>query len=213
MTDALRFAHQFNPVIAYGDAVGNDCLELQRIFWSAGVRSDLFAAEAKPEMRALTRSWDDLELITRHDGLLLWHHSIGTDTVPRILATPARKAIVYHNITPGHYFAGLNDYLKTYAELGREQLKELAKVAEFGIADSEYNRKELEAAGLANTAVVPALVDWEDFDRPPDPDVARALADERTALLTVTQILPNKRVYYLGAPFALYREPDRTAEL
>jgi hypothetical protein len=125
MPEPLRFAHQFNPVIAYGDAVGNDCLELQRIFWSSGVRSDLFAAEAKPEMRALTRSWDDLGQITRRDGLLFVHHSIGTDTVPRVLASPARKAIVYHNITPGHYFAGLNDYLKSFAELGRELLNEL----------------------------------------------------------------------------------------
>src|SRR2546423_352787 len=106
-------------------------------------------------MRALTRSWDDLELIKRRDGLLLVHHSIGTDTVPKVLASPARKAIVYHNITPGRYFAGLNDYLKTFAELGREQLKELAKAAEFGIADSEYNRKELEAAGVATTAARP----------------------------------------------------------
>src|SRR5213083_727 len=211
--EPLRFAHQFNPVIAYGDAVGNDCLELQRIFWSAGVRSDLFAAEAKPEMRALTRSWDDLNLIQRRDGLLLVHHSIGTDTVPKVLASPARKAIVYHNITPGHYFAGLNDYLKSFAELGREQLKELAKAAEFGIADSEYNRKELEAAGLANTAVVPALVDWEDFDRPPDPEVARELADERTAILTVGQILPHKAVHDVVAAFAKYRETDRTARL
>src|SRR5213594_1615411 len=190
MTDPLRFAHQFNPVIAYGDAVGNDCLELQRIFWSAGVRSDLFAAEAKPEMRALTRSWDDLELITRRDGLLLVHHSIGTDTVRKVLVSPARKAIVYHNITPGHYFAGLNDYLKTFAELGREQLKD-----------------------LANAAVVPALVDWDDFDRPPDPEVARTLADERTAILTVGQILPHKAVHEVVAAFARYRESDRTAQL
>ena len=213
MPERLRFAHQFNPVIAYGDAVGNDCLELQRIFWSSGVRSDLFAAEAKPEMRALTRSWDELGLITRRDGLLLVHHSIGTDTVPKVLASPARKAIVYHNITPGHYFAGLNDYLKSFAELGREQLKELAKAAEFGIADSEYNRKELEAAGLANTAVVPALVDWEDFDRPPDPEVARELADERTSILSVGQILPHKAVHDVVAAFAKYRESDRTAHL
>src|SRR2546429_4294911 len=213
MPEPLRFAHQFNPVIAYGDAVGNDCLELQRIFWSAGVRSDLLAAEAKPEMRALTRSWDDLELIKRRDGLLLVHHSIGTDTVPKVLASPARKAIVYHNITPGHYFAGLNDYLKSFAELGREQLKELAKAAEFGIADSEYNRKELEEAGLANTAVVPPLVDWEDFDRPPDPEVARELADERTTILTVGQSLPHKAVHDVVAAFAKYRESDRTAHL
>src|SRR5256714_6773068 len=195
MGEPLRFAHQFNPVIAYGDAVGNDCLELQRIFWSGDLRSDCYAADAKPEMRALTRSWDDRELIKRSDGLLLVNHSIGTDTVPKVLASPARKAIVYHNITPGHYFAGLNDYLKSFAELGREQLKDLAKAAEFGIADSEYNRKELEAAGLANTAVVPALVDWDDFDRPPDPEVARDLAADRTTIPTVRQIPPPTPVH------------------
>jgi glycosyltransferase involved in cell wall biosynthesis len=211
--ERLRFAHQFNPVIAYGDAVGNDCLELQRIFWSCGVRSDLYAAEAKPEMRALTRSWDDLELLTRRDGMLLVHHSIGTDTVPKVLASPARKAIKYHNITPAHYFKGLNDYLARFAELGREQLKEYAKACEFGIADSEYNRKELEAAGCANTAVVPALVDWEQFDRVPDPDVMRELADERTTIVTVGQILPHKAVHDVIASFARYRESDRSARL
>src|SRR5438093_12355466 len=117
MTERLRFAHQFNPVIAYGDAVGNDCLELQRIFWSAGVRSDLLAAEAKPEMRALTRSWDDLALMTRRDGLLLVHHSIGTDTVHKVLASTAGKAIVSHNITPAHYFPARNESLASSAEL------------------------------------------------------------------------------------------------
>lgn len=209
----MRFAHQFNPVIAYGDAVGNDCLELQRIFWSAGVRSDLYASEAKPEMRAFTRSWDDLELIKSRDGILLVHHSIGTDAVPKVLASPARKAIKYHNITPGHYFKGLNDYLARFADIGREQLKELSAVAEFGIADSEYNRKELEAAGCPKTSVVPALVDWEQFDRVPDPDVARALADERTNILTVGQILPHKAVHDVIAAFARYREADSGARL
>jgi len=213
VTERLRFAHQFNSVIAYGDAIGNDCLELQRTFWSSGVRSELFAWEAKPEVRALVRDYHELETVQRRDGLLLVHHSIGNDAVPEVANLPIRKAIVYHNITPAKYFAGLNDELMRYADVGREQLKLLAKSAEFGIADSEYNRKELEEAGLANTAVVPPLVDWEDFDRPPDQDVARRLADERTAILTVGQILPHKAVHDVVAAFARYRESDRTAHL
>jgi len=213
VTERLRFAHQFNPVIAYGDAIGNDCLELQRIFWSAGVRSELFAWEAKPEVRALVRDYHELETVQRRDGLLLIHHSIGNDAVPEVAGLPIRKAVVYHNITPAKYFAGLNDELMRYADVGREQLKLLAKSAELGIADSDYNRKELEEAGLANTAVVPPLVDWEDFDRPPDQDVARRLADERTAILTVGQILPHKAVHDVVAAFARYRDSDRTAHL
>ncbi|MDP9275741.1 MAG: glycosyl transferase family 1, partial [Chloroflexota bacterium] len=100
MTEPLRFAHQFNPVIAYGDAIGNDCLELQRVFWSAGVRSDLFAWEAKPEVRALVRDYHEIETIARRDGLLLVHHSIGNDSVPEVAKFPVRKAVIYHNITP-----------------------------------------------------------------------------------------------------------------
>src|SRR5205823_13083879 len=122
-------------------------------------------------------------------GLIRWHPPMGNDDVPEFANLPVRKAVVYHNITPTSYYAGLNDKLTRYADVGREQLKLLAKSAEFGIADSEYNRKELEEAGLANTAVVPPLVDWEDFDRRPDQDVARRLADERTSILAVGQIL------------------------
>ena len=213
MTEPLRFAHQFNPVIAYGDAIGNDCLELQRIYWSSGVRSELFAWEAKPEVRALVRDYHELESLRRRDGLLLVHHSIGNDSVPEVANLPVRKAVVFHNITPAAYFAGLNDELMRYAEVGREQLKLLAKSAEFGIADSEYNRRELEQAGLANTAVVPPLVDWEDFDRPPDQEVARRLADERTSILTVGQMLPHKAIHDVVAAFARYRDSDRTAHL
>jgi len=211
--EPLRFAHQFNPVIAYGDAIGNDCLELQRVFWSSGVRSELFAREAKPEVRALVRAYHELQTIERRDGLLLVHHSIGNDAVPEVGDLPIRKAVVYHNITPANYFVGLNDDLRRYSEVGREQLRALAKTAEIGIADSEYNRQELEEVGFTNTAVVPPLVSWDDFERPPDPEVARELADERTAILTVGQILPHKAVHDVVAAFAKYRESDRTARL
>src|SRR5437588_554559 len=211
--ERLRFAHQFHPVIAYGDAIGNDAFELQRMFWSSGVRSDLFAWEAKPEVRGLVRDWKDLERITGRDGLLLVHHSMGNDVVSDVARLPLRKAIVYHNITPAKYFEGLNEHARRYAELGREQLAELARAAEFGFADSEYNRRELAEAGCANTAVVPIAIDWEQFDVAPDPKVARALADERTAILAVGQILPQKAIHDVIASFAAYRTSDQGARL
>jgi glycosyltransferase involved in cell wall biosynthesis len=208
----LRTVHQFHPVIAYGDAIGNDAFELQRMFWASDVRSDLFAWEAKPEVKALVRDWRDLERLPS-DALLLIHHSMGNDVIGEVAKLPQRKAIVYHNITPGSYFAGLNEHAKRYTELGREQLKELAKVAEFGFADSEFNRQELEAAGVAKTAVVPILYDWEAFDVAPDPRVLRTLSDERTAILVVGQILPQKAIHDVIAGFARYREGDRGAQL
>jgi glycosyltransferase involved in cell wall biosynthesis len=208
----LRTAHQFHPVIAYGDAVGNDCFELQRMFWASDVRSDLFAWEAKPEVRALVRDWRDLERLPK-DALLLIHHSMGNDIVDEVAKLPQRKAIVYHNITPAEHFVGINEHARIYSELGREQLRRLAQVAEFGFADSEFNRKELEAAGVATTAVVPILYDWEQFDVTPDAAVTRSLADERTSVLVVGQILPQKAVHDAIAGFAEYKRRDRGARL
>jgi glycosyltransferase involved in cell wall biosynthesis len=213
VTERLRAAHQFHPVIAYGDAVGNDCLELQRMFWASGIRSDLFAWGTRPEVRGLTRDWRDLERLKSRDGLLLVHHSMGNDAVSDVAKLPVRKAVIYHNITPAAYFEGLNEEARRYADIGRQQLVELARAAEFGFADSEYNRRELADAGCANTAVVPIAIDWEQFDVAPDPDVTRRLADERTVILVVGQILPHKAIHDVIAAFATYREADRGARL
>jgi glycosyltransferase involved in cell wall biosynthesis len=121
--------------------------------------------------------------------------------------------VIYHNITPAHFFAGLNEHARRYSEIGREQLAEFAKVSELGIADSEFNAKELLRLGFAKTAVVPIIVDWSAFDVEPDPDVLRELSDERTDILAVGQILPQKAVHKVVAAFARYRQGDPTARL
>src|SRR3989441_14955 len=213
MTVRLRFAHQFHPVVAYGDAIGNDAFELQRMFWSSGVRSDLFAWEAKPEVRGLVRDWKDLERITNRAGRLLGHHSMGNDVVSDVAKLPVGKEFVYQNITRESSFKGVNEHARIYAEFGREHLGELARSAELVSADSNHNRRELEEAGCANTAVVPIAIDWEQFDVTPDPEVARRLKDERTTILAVGQILPQKAIHDVIASFAKYRESDLSARL
>jgi glycosyltransferase involved in cell wall biosynthesis len=209
----IETAHQFAPTIAYGDAVGNDCFELQRLYWSRGVRSDLFAAEAKLEVRQFVQPWRDLEKLPTDATSLQVHISMGNDALWDVAKLPHRKTVIYHNITPAHFFEGLNEHARRYSEIGREQLAEFAKVAELGIADSLYNQKELIRAGFAKTAVVPIIVDWSAFDVEPDPAVLRALADERTDILAVGQILPQKAIHTVVAAFARYRDGDPTARL
>ena len=126
----LRSAPQFHATLAYGDAVGNDCFELQRLMWHDGVRSELFAEESKPEVRALARPWRDLEKEPTERTALFVHVSMGNDALDGVTALPHRKVVVHHNITPASYFSGLNEHAERYAARGREQLKALASVAE-----------------------------------------------------------------------------------
>jgi len=209
----LRRAYQFTPTVAYGDAVGNDTFELQRLFWRRGVASDVFAQEAKPGVEAFTRPWHELRAEPTAGSALLIHHSMGNEATSEVARLPHPKAVVYHNITPATFFEGISDQLVRHSELGREQLRELARACVLGIADSEFSRQELTEAGFERTAVVPILTDPSLFDVPPDPDVARELADERTSVLVVGQILPQKAVLDVLGSFARYRERDRSARL
>jgi len=209
----LRALHQFAPSIAFGDAISNDCFELQRLAWSSGLRSEVFVEEAKPEVRAFVRGWRDLGAEPPEDALLLLHVSMGHEMLDEIPSLRIPKAVVYHNITPASYFAGLNPHAEHYATLGREQLRRLARSCVLGIADSEFNRQELADAGFERTAVVPILYDWSTFETEPDRAVTRRLSDERTAILAVGQILPQKAVHDVVRAFARYRETDPAARL
>ena len=131
----LRSAPQLHPTLAYGDAIGNDCFELQRLMWRDGVRSELFAEEAKPEVRPFVRPWRELEREPLDGTALFVHVSMGNDALDGMSALPHRKVVVHHNITPATYFHGLNEHAERYAARGREQLAALAKTAELGIAE------------------------------------------------------------------------------
>ncbi len=209
----LRTLHQFHPTIAFGDAVSNDCFQLQHLLWQHGVRSDLFAQESRDEVRPFVRDWRGLVHEPAERAALLVHLSMGNDVLDDVATLTLPKAVVYHNITPARFFEGVNEQNRHYAELGREQLRRLAGSCELGIADSEYNRRELEEAGFARTAVVPLLLDWSSYEAEPDDRVARELADERTDIVVVGQILPQKAIHDVIAAFARYRERDATARL
>ena len=209
----LTRAYQFHPVVAYGDAIGNDAFALERLLWARGARSRIYAAHAHDEVAAFVRPWRDLAKEPRDGALLLLRHSMGNDCVDEVGELPLPKVLRYHNITPARYFVGLNEDLRKYSELGREQLRRLATKCEMGIADSEYSRKELEASGYGKTAVVPILVDWASFEQAPDPAVAARLADGRTHLLVVGQLVPQKAQHLAIAAFARYRQSDPSAHL
>lgn len=46
LSERLRIADQIVPTLTYGDAIGNDAFELQRLFWRRGVQSEISALDA-----------------------------------------------------------------------------------------------------------------------------------------------------------------------
>jgi len=209
----LRAIHQFTPTLTSADSISGDVFQLQRLFWRSGLAAPIYADHAAPTVRGFARDWHDLAAESTDLAALMVHISMGNDSLDEVAKFPQQLIVDYHNITPARFFEGLNEHARRYSEIGRRQLADYAKRAVLGIADSEYNRKELEQLGYAKTAVVPILVDWSAFDASPDATVARSLADERTSILVVGQLLPQKALHDVIPAFARYREGDRTARL
>ena len=200
-----RRIHQVLAALSYGDAIGNEALAIQRCLRAAGFESDIFAERVHPRMASLVRPLWEYERVSSPETVCLFHFSIGSAAGRLVYHAPDRLVSIYHNITPAHWFLGFHPHLAGLCHHGRRELVAFAPRTELALGDSEFNRKELEAAGYARTGVLPIVLDWSVYERPPSPIVRRLYADGRTNLLFVGRVIPNKKIDDLIRVFVAYQ--------
>ncbi|MCS7313165.1 MAG: glycosyltransferase [Acidobacteria bacterium] len=200
----MAVIHQFTPVLSYGDAISDSILELQSILRSAGHESEVFVEQAHPKVAHLCHPFVRYRPAPDHFQIL--HFSIGSDINVFVGLSPGRKVLVYHNITPHTYFEQVYPLLAAQCLLGRYQLRLFRDACVLALADSEFNRRELDAYGIAPNAVFPIPVRFEKFDRASTrQDLMDLYRDGRTNWLFVGRVIPNKRVDALIRAFGVYQ--------
>jgi glycosyltransferase involved in cell wall biosynthesis len=155
-----RAIHQFHSGSAYGDGITNGMFFIQKILQESGYHSNIYCIHVDPILsdRILPcASYED-----DAEDLLLVHYSLGTDDDAWITTLRSQRVLVYHNITPAHFFPD-GSRLKELAETGRQQIDRWAtsKIFAGAIADSAFNGAELLAAGFPSVADIGLLVDLE----------------------------------------------------
>jgi L-malate glycosyltransferase len=197
--------HQLLAALSYGDAIGNEALAIQKQLRAAGFDSDIFAERVHPRMASLARPLWEYGAVSGRDTVCLFHFSIGSAAGRLAYHAPGRLVCIYHNITPARFFLGFHAHLAGLCHHGRRELEAFADRTALALGDSEFNRRELEAAGFRNTGVLPIVLDMTVYRRPPSPVVRRLYADGRTNLLFVGRVIPNKRIDDLVRVFAVYQ--------
>ena len=134
---------------------------------------------------------------------------MGFDCLEQVLALPDRKILKYHNITPAEYLP--NQFLRAYAQKGREQLRTYREHVELAVGVSEFNRRELVEIGYRYTDVLPIFFrPGSLLDETPDKSILRKL-NNTFNLLFVGRICTNKKQADLVRIFDTYRrkyDPD-----
>jgi glycosyltransferase involved in cell wall biosynthesis len=194
MTTTPRRVHQVLATLGYGDAIGHEVLGIQRVLRAAGFESEIFVETADRRLEALTLDYRELIEESRPDQLLIHHFSIGSRASRVAYALPDRMALVYHNITPPEYFVGVHKRLVELCYHGRRELRAYVDRVALALGDSEFNRRELAAAGFRETGVLPVVPSFAHLDVRPSHLLAGRFDDGWTNLLFVGRVIPNKKL-------------------
>jgi glycosyltransferase involved in cell wall biosynthesis len=197
--------------LAARDAIGTHVLHTRDVLRAAGYASDIYAGHALPEVAAEARPLEDLPPGPRVGSWLLFHHSTGAAAADLVIRRSEPLVLDYHNVTPVDLVASWAPWMRAELELGAEQLDVLAKRAFFGIADSGFNERDLQAAGCTRTAVAAPLVDLDAMVGAADPGVLASLTEARATQggadwLFVGRVSPHKAQHDLVKAFACYRQ-------
>lgn len=198
--------HQMLISMSYGDAITDYTLEIQKILRRQGYHSDIFVEMCDRRMWKHTRRFEQYPEISSSSNILILHFSIFSKVSRLAYYMPDKKILIYHNITPSHFFADYHSHLAGECYHGRRELKAFKDKCELALGDSEFNRQELESLGFPQTGVLPIIIDFKKFDQPADPLVPHLYPKGKTTFLFVGRMIPNKRVEDIIKLFYCYHK-------
>jgi len=198
--------HQFATSLTYGDAISDEMLEIQKVLRERGIESEIFVRFYDPRLANLARDYREYPAHSSPENVIIFHFSIGSPVSRMFFRVPDKKIMIYHNITPYHYFLDYHRLLARECYKGRLELKMFIDKVDLALGDSEYNRQELEEVGYRHTAVLPILMDFSKFDGPGDPVVERLFSTEKKTILFVGRVIPNKKFEDIIKIFYFYKK-------
>lgn len=187
----MKQIYQLVHTLSYGDAISGEVLALHRAFEESGRESKIFAVHEHPKLKGSSISHTDFPV--DFDGTVILHYSIGSpiNGVYRNLEK-ANRVIIYHNLTPVHWFEKINPRVRDDLKAGFQELPELCALSDRIIADSSFNASEIRDHGF-EAEVLNLSVDPARWDEPTNPGIAAAIQGAPGIhLLHVGRLAPNK---------------------
>lgn len=199
---------QIMPTVSFGDAVSSDARALHRVISEMGFQTGIFAENIDPRLSG-DKTIDFVSKLpdTTDEDIIIFHHSTGTKLCEMLPEIKGHKLMIYHNVTPPHFFEGYSRSAERITKLGYENTVSIRPYIEYAIADSEYNARELRKMGYeCPIDVRPVLIPFADYEKAPDEDMLKRYSDGYVNIVFVGRIAPNKCQQDVIAAFAYYKK-------
>jgi glycosyltransferase involved in cell wall biosynthesis len=189
-----------------GDAIGNFVFAIYHLLQQHSFSVQLYAERADSSAPGV-QSYATFFKQVHPEDCLLYQISNYDPILPQLMATPCRRVLYYHNITPGKFFEPWSIETQKLLDAGRAALPLIAS-AHAALANSHYSLAEIEA-------FLPTETPRQVFP----PFLARQLNYAKISaptpinppfLLLLGRIVPHKRVEKALDIFSLLRRkiPD-----
>lgn len=185
---------QLVPTLSYGDGVGNDVLAIHEILEKGGYNTHIFAENIDKRIsKKAVSPVRKIPVLTKKD-IIIYHLSNGCSLNDQLREYAAKKIIRYHNITPPEFFSIYDGRNAVNCREGLSQMRELRAVADYCLADSEYNREDLIKAGYScDIDVLPIVIPMKDYEKKPSKEIKERYNDDFVNVLFTGRIVPNKK--------------------
>jgi glycosyltransferase involved in cell wall biosynthesis len=196
---------QLLPSVHSGDAVGDSAYEIHKAFQERGVESYLIGVNIDEHLKDRAVDFKKFSRYDSPDTLHIYHFAVPSPITFAFKEAKGRKVVIYHNITPPHFFERFSEELVAITTTGRHEIQLLAEVTDLGLADSEFNRLELVQYGFKKTGVLPILLDFSKYTLRADETILKRHDDGKVNILFVGRITPNKKIEDVIKAFYVYK--------
>ncbi len=184
---------QLLPAYHRGDAIGDEATSLRAFFRSQGFESNIYRLSCDRELEG-----DSLDFAAfpspRPEDIAILHFALASPLSRAFQSLACHRVLIHHNVTAPEFFSGFSEEMVRICRRGREELRSLAEVTDVGLADSRFNAQELSDLGFREVHVFPLYLDFSKYERPMNGFVHRLYRDERTNILFVGRVVPNKKI-------------------
>ncbi|MFI3237860.1 MAG: glycosyltransferase [Lachnospiraceae bacterium] len=198
---------QVVSTLSYGDGVGNDVLAIDKILKDAGYETAIYAKYiGKKVPKGAVFRISHMPQLNKND-IVLYHLAISCTLNVEIQKWDCKILIRYHNVTPAGFFSPYSLQIYRDCTTGIEQVKTLKDLPKYVLADSGFNKSDLESYGYTCPIdVVPILIPFDDYNTSPNKELVEKYTDVWTNIIFVGRIAPNKKQEDIIKAFTYYKK-------
>lgn len=192
----MQAIHQFTPNMAFGDSISNALIYTQKLLQDLGFESSIYVGKDNIDYHLNHNIFHISEYKESKEQILFYHHSVGHNNHDNIMKFKDEKILIYHNITPSHFFRH-NLLAQKMCDLGRIQLENASKYFISSFADSKYNAKELKYYNYSKAKVLTLLLDLDKQEKNKANEILVEKYSQVYNIIFVGRVVSNKAQHQL----------------